>query len=1067
MRRWSPPGDGATIEQDERAADARTRVLTRALALLSITPGVLSVARSGLHDSSSDTTVALIALFALAYVVLYVAIPWRRLPRDLFAFHAIAGAVFVAIIVARTGGAASPFIVNFFLAVVFAALYYRLTIALLVTAVVGALSLALTIGPGGLALTPPESVSRVAVFFCLTVIINRTSRQLRRLARRQREAEADFAALRQESQDLRRRASELDILNRVATARGFDPSTLLATAVRDVREALDVDYAAVMLYDATTGDGAIAALHNAFTEEKGIGAIFPVRGTPLEPLLRAGLPVVANDVSTDPRFVGVPVVVGAVAALLAPLARHDGALGALLIATTDARRAFSDAEAQFAATLGNTLGAALSRMRTGHEERRATNYVETLNTIIAAATTHERPAALGRDAIAALADALGMDGGALFLLDHDGLHLRLAASQEIPGASRSIDAVIPLAAPRLLTETVTSGRPAFSGSAIALPAATATALALDNARGYAMAPLMARGRVVGVLAVLGQDDRAFTEDEQDLVCTAATTVALALDNARLYASTERAMVETIEALAGAIEARDGYTGEHCEHMAERAIALATALNLSPEEIATIRLGAALHDVGKIGIPDAILNKPGRLDDAEFTVMKRHPEIGARIVGAVEQLRVVVPLVRHHHERYNGTGYPDALRGEDIPIGARVLAVVDAYGAMTEDRVYRQAPGHERAIAEIERGAGAHFDPHVARTFLRLQQTPHPDTSAGVVLPPVLSAGARDARQGGALRPAERHAHVRGLVARDMLLSPDTSTEEALALFERDSERLAVAVGSEGVARAIVTRQGLLTKLSGLYGNAIYRQRPVARVANEAMLVVDGATPLEEAVRQATARSSERRYDPIVVTEGGYYSGLVAVSQLLDHLNDEALRRARLSNPLSGLPGAPLLETEINNRVSAGAPTAFILADIDGFKAYNDHYGLARGDDVLLMAATVLRDVAADVGQGAFVGHVGGDDFVLLAHPDRVEPLHARITARFNAAISRYYDAADLSHGGLSSDDRSGRRRFYPIASMSVAAVATNEVDSPTYLRLTEEATRRKTAIKRAKAACVA
>ncbi len=120
-----------------------------------------------------------------------------------------------------------------------------------------------------------------------------------------------------------------------------------------------------------------------------------------------------------------------------------------------------------------------------------------------------------------------------------------------------------------------------------------------------------------------------------------------------------------------------------------------------------------------------------------------------------------------------------------------------------------------------------------------------------------------------------------------------------------------------------------------------------------------------------------------------------------------------------------------------------------------------------MAATVLRDVAADVGPGAFVGHVGGDDFVLLAHPDRVEPLHMRITARFDAAISRYYDAADLSHGGLSSDDRSGRRRFYPIASMSVAAVATNEVDSPTYLRLTEEATRRKTAIKREKAARVA
>jgi putative nucleotidyltransferase with HDIG domain len=149
------------------------------------------------------------------------------------------------------------------------------------------------------------------------------------------------------------------------------------------------------------------------------------------------------------------------------------------------------------------------------------------------------------------------------------------------------------------------------------------------------------------------------------------------------------------------------------------VALAQAMLLPRQEVENIRLGSILHDVGKIGIPDAILNKPSKLTDEEYETIKQHAQIGARIVQSVGALQGVVPIVRHHQERFDGKGYPDGLMGEEIPIGARIIAVVDAYGAMTEDRVYRKALGHDKALSELRRNAGAQFDPQVVSTFIRI------------------------------------------------------------------------------------------------------------------------------------------------------------------------------------------------------------------------------------------------------------------------------------------------------------------------------------------------------------
>lgn len=233
-------------------------------------------------------------------------------------------------------------------------------------------------------------------------------------------------------------------------------------------------------------------------------------------------------------------------------------------------------------------------------------------------------------------------------------------------------------------------------------------------------PLWTRSRFAGVLC-LGEkkSGERFTKDDLSLLSTLGSQAALAIYNAQLYEMREQALLDTITALAHAIEAKDNYTINHCENITERAVALAQALALPRQEVENIRLGSILHDVGKIGIPDAILNKPGKLTNEEYEIIKQHAAIGARIVQSVGALQGVVPIVRHHQERYDGSGYPDGLSGEAIPIGARIISVVDAYGAMTEDRIYRKAPGHDVAISELKKFAGKQFDPLVVDAFIRL------------------------------------------------------------------------------------------------------------------------------------------------------------------------------------------------------------------------------------------------------------------------------------------------------------------------------------------------------------
>ena len=232
-------------------------------------------------------------------------------------------------------------------------------------------------------------------------------------------------------------------------------------------------------------------------------------------------------------------------------------------------------------------------------------------------------------------------------------------------------------------------------------------------------PLKVKDKIIGVLEAVNKlDHEVFNNHDLELFQLLANQVAIAIDNARLYEEIHETFLQTAEALADAIEKRDPYTGGHTKRVVRYSMAIAKYLDIDPSLKECLRISAILHDIGKIGIQDIVLRKPLGLNEEEFNQMKKHPVLGHEIIGKVNQLRDVIPGMRYHHERFDGKGYPDGLSGSSIPLIAKIIAVADAFDAMTSDRSYRKALDMDVAIEEIERGSGKQFDRDVVMAFTK-------------------------------------------------------------------------------------------------------------------------------------------------------------------------------------------------------------------------------------------------------------------------------------------------------------------------------------------------------------
>jgi len=237
-------------------------------------------------------------------------------------------------------------------------------------------------------------------------------------------------------------------------------------------------------------------------------------------------------------------------------------------------------------------------------------------------------------------------------------------------------------------------------------------------KNMAAIPLFRTEGVFGAIVLGDLADQLFREDII-LLQIMAGQVAIALERIRMYINLEENYLATIKALASSIEAKDPYTRGHSERVTRLSLLLGELMGLSHNELLTLKYGGLLHDIGKIGIPELILNKPGSLTEREFCAIRRHPVIGADIVTPVSFLQGTLPLIRYHHERYDGAGYPEGIPSKRLPLSVRILTICDAFDAMSSDRPYRKALPVRLCTKELSEKAGSQFDPEIVTVFTSL------------------------------------------------------------------------------------------------------------------------------------------------------------------------------------------------------------------------------------------------------------------------------------------------------------------------------------------------------------
>ena len=246
------------------------------------------------------------------------------------------------------------------------------------------------------------------------------------------------------------------------------------------------------------------------------------------------------------------------------------------------------------------------------------------------------------------------------------------------------------------------------------------------------APLMIRNNVFGILCIRKKANReSFTTKDLHYIVSLTKRASLNLENKILYESVYNNVLDTFRSLIASIQVRDQYTEEHCTRVTQQSVKIAEGLHCTEKEIESLKIAGMLHDVGKIAIPDSVLLKPDRLTFEEFTIIKTHPDIGEQILKPILLFDQERDVIRHHHERWDGKGYPEGLAGTDIPLLSRILSVADSFDAMTNNRPYRQAMEINAAIMELEKNRNTQFDGQIVDVFLKLMQRPQQITERSI------------------------------------------------------------------------------------------------------------------------------------------------------------------------------------------------------------------------------------------------------------------------------------------------------------------------------------------------
>ncbi len=469
-------------------------------------------------------------------------------------------------------------------------------------------------------------------------------------------------------------------------------------------------------------------------------------------------------------------------------------------------------------------------------------------------------------------------------------------------------------------------------------------------------------------------------------------------------------LSTIKSLALAVDAKDQYTHQHILRVQRYAVAIAIEMGFTGDELEAVNTGALLHDIGKLGVPEHVLLKPGRLTEEEFDQIKKHPEIGAAILEPVEFPWPVIPVVKYHHEKWDGTGYPEGLKGEEIPLNARILAVADVYDALTSSRAYRSAWTHERALGVIIKDVGTHFDGVVVQAFTNvIDRVIHEMAEVGegplAEKVPTLESANVNAR---AVRDIARtSAELWALYEIAPTISAGLGLSETVNLLARKLEAI-----YHGSACLFMLQDEVLPRLNAATAvgpnheffstsstlNPFSRSWVVARDAipyvgpfdQDDLLLASSAsaqwTKLHSAAIVPLVSDGE-----VLGTINLYHADAEAFSSVdLERLEliasaaasaiHRGVRQSKMRvGPHDSVTGLPRIETitnELETRCASESPTTFALlcVDMESFKCVTDHFGAKASDDLIMKIAHRL---SALVGQDGIIARYRWDDFLIL------------------------------------------------------------------------------------------
>ena len=815
-----------------------------------------------------------------------------------------------------------------------------------------------------------------------------------------------------------RRIAELRLLGEVnaAIARSLDLDAIVAGTFAAVARIIPCQTGVVTTWDAATATLSIAAAWGAETTGL-VGMALPIDASVNGMVFRLGTPFFGtNDRgSLFYRPPGTPDVGDHIMAI--PLRLEKGIIGTFFVAR-DEPGPFAAEDQQLATLVAGQLAVGVDRARihavalTARErsERQAEGLAQVLTTSQTLALQPDLASTL--EAIGAGVERLvPYSACAVLRFDEQSQELVLAYNRTLDGYSFPYE--------RLPLGTSFTGIAAQERRALRVNHAEADprlppGLRVTNDAGESpgpfhviSVPLVVEGGLIGSLTIVRSTHPPFSDDEFATVQVFAVQAAAALQNAELLARNQDLYLGGVRALASAVDAKDPYTRGHSERVAKLGEEVATALGLDRRSAETIGLAGLLHDIGKIGVPDAILQKPGILSDTERAVMMGHAALGASIISGAEStaLQALVPLVRHHHEWVDGRGYPDGLAGDEIPLGAAILAVADAFDTIVTDRPYRAGRPVTDGLAELRRGAGSQFRTDVVEALAGLDWVqsaltePASESSgpeqAGIPRSGPLAAGQMgDTRALGLLVELTTITHhipdrpiflarVADLVRRYL-----QHADVFLLLVDQERRDLEL-VAHSGVHGDIpfTYRQPLGIGINGhvaTTGQAIN----VPDVSREPLFVQNAGWPYttgSELVVPLLAENGvigvinvkDRRTaaftaadETVLTAVAGQVAAAIYVSSL-----HEAATLAATTDGLTGLSNHRSFYDALGASIAAGPDVlSVILFDVERLKQINDSSGHLAGDAVLRHVARVIRGQvrAQDV-----VARYGGDEFAVM------------------------------------------------------------------------------------------